>query len=201
MADGATALAHGVLEPLEGAAILGTMKSRPVEYVPTMDVFEFLADPRAFVDSVLADPVTTSPGGLPPDTVARLRSPEYGEVYRERYPNAANVKRRLPALYDNLRRLHAAGVPIALGTDMWAFPGLAVSVEMGLYVKAGLTPLEAIRAGTLGSARSLGIDADYGTLERGKRADLLVLDADPLAEVKNVRRIAAVYKRGERVGP
>ncbi len=201
MADGATALAHGVLEPLEGAEILGPMKSRPVDYVPTMDLFEFLADPRAFVDAVLADPVTTAPGGLPPDTIARLRSPEYDAIYRERYPNSANVKRCLPALYDNLRRLHAAGVPVALGTDMWAFPGLAVSVEMGLYVKAGLTPLEALRAGTYRSARSLGIDADHGTLESGKRADFLVLDADPLADVKNVRRIGAVYKRGERVGP
>jgi imidazolonepropionase-like amidohydrolase len=109
--------------------------------------------------------------------------------------------RHLPTLRDNLGRLQAAGVPIALGTDMWAFPGLAASVEMDLYVRAGLTPLDVIRAATQTAARSLGADADRGTLEPGKRADFLVLEADPLRDVRNVRRIAEVWKAGTRVGP
>ncbi len=90
---------------------------------------------------------------------------------------------------------------MALGTDMWAFPGLGVSIEMDLYVKAGLSPLEAIRAGTQTAARSLGIDADRGTLEPGKRADLLVLSADPVRDPKHLRRILAVYKNGRRAHP
>jgi imidazolonepropionase-like amidohydrolase len=200
IADGATALAHGVLEPL-GEETIRDMRRRAIAYVPTMDVFEFLADTRAFVEGILADPVVAGPGGLPPAAVARLRGADYVAGYRERYPNFANVQRRLPGLRENLRRLHAAGVPVALGTDMWAFPGLAVSVEMDLYVKAGLTPLEAIRAGTQTAARSLAIEASHGTLEAGRRADFLVLDRDPLADVRNVRRIAAVYKQGERVSP
>jgi imidazolonepropionase-like amidohydrolase len=84
---------------------------------------------------------------------------------------------------------------------MWAFPGLGVSVEMDLYVKSDIPPLEAIRAATQTAARSLGIDKDRGTLEPGKRADFLILDADPVKDVKNVRAIAAIYKAGERVGP
>jgi imidazolonepropionase-like amidohydrolase len=60
-----------------------------------------------------------------------------------------------------------------------------------------MPPLEAIRSATQVSARSLGIDADRGTLEAGKRADLLILTADPLRDVKNVRRIAAVYRNGK----
>ena len=200
IADGATALAHGVLEPIPDETVR-LMHARSIVYVPTMDVFEFLADTRGFVDGVLSDPAVTGPGGLSAATVERLRGAGYAGGYRERYPNFANVQRRLPALRDNLRRLREGGVPVALGTDMWAFPGLAVSVEMDLYVKAGFTPLEAIRAGTQTAARSLAIDADYGTLERGRRADFLVLDRDPLADVKNVRHIAAVYKLGERVGP
>ena len=107
------------------------------------------------------------------------------------------MKARLPALRENLRTLHAAGVPIALGTDMWAFPGLGVSIEMDLYVRAGLTPLEVFRAATQTSARSLGIERDRGTLEPGKRADFVVLEADPLRDVKNVRAIEAVYKDGK----
>ncbi len=194
--DGATALAHGVLEPFDPKTI-ATMRSRPVFYIPTMDIFEFLADPRSFVDGVLSDPRAEK--GLSSEAVARLRSRAYSDGYRQRYPNFENVERRLPALRQNLLALDRAGVPIALGTDMWAFPGLGVSIEMDLYVKAGLTPLEAIRAATQTAARSLGIDKDRGTLEAGKRADVLVLDADPLADIKNVRSIRAIYKSGRLV--
>ena len=196
IAGGATALAHGVLDPIDGAT-LAVMKNRPVFYVPTMDIFEFLADPRGFVDSVLSDPRAAA--GLPAETVARYRGAAYSDGYRERYPNAENVRRRLPALQENLRNVEAAGVPIALGTDTWAFPGLGVSIEMDLHVRAGLTPLQAIRSATQTAARSLAIERDRGTLEAGKRADLLVLSADPVADVKNVRAIDAVYRGGRRV--
>ncbi|HZI67357.1 MAG TPA: amidohydrolase family protein [Thermoanaerobaculia bacterium] len=200
VAGGATLLAHGVLDRFDEPTV-ARMKSRPVYYVPTMDVFEFLADTRAFVDAVLRDPLVTRPGGLPAETVTRYRSKEYSDGYRRRYPNFENIRRKLPVLRENLRRLHAAGVPVALGTDMWAFPGLGASIELDLFVKAGLTPLEALRAATQTSARSLAIGEDRGTLEPGKRADFLVLSGDPLADVLNVRKIVDVYKRGQRVAP
>jgi imidazolonepropionase-like amidohydrolase len=196
VAAGATALAHGVLEPFDEAT-LATMKTRPVFYIPTMDIFEFLADTRGFMDVVLSDPAVVK--GLPAATVERYRSSEYARGYAERYPNFENLRGRLPALRQNLRALHAAGVPVALGTDMWAFPGLGVSIEMDLYVKAGLAPLGVLRAATQTSARSLGLDGERGTLEPGKRADFLLLGADPLADVKNTRRIREVWKRGQPV--
>jgi imidazolonepropionase-like amidohydrolase len=198
IAAGATALAHGVLDPIDDATV-AVMKGRPVFYVPTMDIFEFLADTRSFLDTVLSDPFAAR--GLPPAVLAEYRSDAYAARYSERFPNFENVRRRLPILRENLRRLHAAGVPVALGTDMWAFPGLGVSIEMDLYAKAGLSPLEALRAGTQTAARCLGIDADRGTLEPGRRADLLVLSADPVRDPKHLRRIFAVYKSGRRVGP
>jgi len=201
IAGGATALAHGVLEPIDEQTI-EVMKQRPVFYIPTMDIFEFLADTHAFVDSVLADPIVTRRMvGLPEDLVARYRSPAYAEGYRQRYSNFENVKNHLAPLRQNLRALHKAGVPIALGTDMWAFPGLGVSIEMNLYVKSGISPLDAIRAATQTAARSLGIEGDRGTLQPGKRADFLILYADPIADVKNVRRILEIYKNGQKVGP
>jgi imidazolonepropionase-like amidohydrolase len=200
IADGATALAHGVLNPIDEATV-AIMKSRPVFYIPTMDIFEFLADTRGFVDFVLGDPATRAPGrGLSPETVQRYRSAEYADDYRERYPNFDSLNRRMPTLVENLGRLYRAGVPIALGTDMWAFPGLGVSIEMALYVEAGISPLETVRAATQTSARSLGIDGDRGTLEAGKRADFVVLSADPLLKVRNVRQIVEIYKRGRAVG-
>jgi imidazolonepropionase-like amidohydrolase len=198
---GATALAHGVLEELDGATV-AAMKSKGTFYVPTMDIFEFLADTRRFLDDVLSDPRLSQPRvGLKPEILERYRSRAYSDGYRERYPNFQNVERRLPALRENLRRLKAAGVPVALGTDMWAFPGVGVSIEMDLYVRAGWTPLEAIAAATQTAARSLAIDGERGTLEPGKRADFLVLGDDPVANVKNVRQILEIYKAGVRVGP
>lgn len=193
VAAGATALAHGVLGRLDPRTI-AEMKRRPVFYVPTMDIFEFLADPRSFVDRVLADPSSLSIGR---EKVSRYRSRTYSDGYRERYPNFDGVRRQLPILYQNLRRLRDAGVPIALGTDMWAFPGLAVSIEMELYVRAGFTPLEAIRAASQTSARSLGVEKDRGTLEPGRKADFLILEDDPTRDVRNVRRILEIYKDGE----
>src|SRR5262249_1209968 len=174
---------------------IAVMKERPIFYIPTMDIFEFLADTRTFVDSVLSDPRAAA--GLPPKTLDRYRSSAYAAGYRERYPNSANIARHLPALRENVRALQAAGVPVALGTDMWAFPGLGVSIEMDLYVRSGITQAEVVPMATQASARSLGIDGDRGTLQAGKKADLLILDADPLADVKNVRSIRAVYKSGK----
>jgi len=203
VAVGATALAHGVLEPLDDGTI-AAMKARHIFYVPTMDIFEFLAGPRASLDAVLGIAGRAGPTDierwLEPATLARLRSREYSDHYRTGYPNLEYVSRHLPVLRGNLSTLKAAEVPVAMGTDMWAYPGLAASVEMELYVQAGLTPMEAIRSATEIAARSIEA-SDRGTLERGRRADLLVLDADPLRDVRNVRRIAEIWKGGSRVGP
>jgi imidazolonepropionase-like amidohydrolase len=196
VAAGATALAHGVLEEIDDATI-AAMKKNGTFYIPTMDIFEFLADTRRFLDDVLSDPGLV----LKPDVLAQYRTSGYSDGYRERYPNFANVEKRLPALRANLRRLKAAGVPVALGTDMWAFPGSGVSIEMDLYVRAGWTPLEGLRAATQIAARSLSIDGDRGTLEAGKRADFLILAEDPLKAIRNVRRIRAIYKAGIDVTP
>jgi imidazolonepropionase-like amidohydrolase len=198
LAAGAGALAHGVLDPLDDAT-LATLRRQGAAYVPTMDIFEFLADPRRDLDRVLGPPGSEVERWLAPETVARLRSREYSDHYRSGYPNLEYGERHLPFLRENLRKLEAAGALIALGTDMWAYPGLSVSVEMDLYVRAGLTPMDALRAATQGASRSIGAD-DRGTLEPAKRADLLVLDADPLQDVRNVRRIAEIWKAGARVG-
>jgi imidazolonepropionase-like amidohydrolase len=223
VAAGATALAHGVIEPVDDAMI-AMMRKRNVFYIPTMGVFEFLADTRKFVDYVLWKGGVQLPHGardslneasygfLKPTTVNRYRSSVYSDTYRERYPNFADLKGRLAALRSNLKALHDAGVPIALGTDMWAFPGLGVSIEMELYVsdpidlsseerlKTTLSPLDAIQAATHTAARSLGIEKDRGTLEPGKRADFLVLRESPL-NLANVRNIDGTWKAGVRVGP
>ncbi len=70
---------------------------------------------------------------------------------------------------------------------------------MELMVKAGLTPMQAIQAATINGARFLGLEDQYGTLEPGKIADLIILSADPLEDIRNTRNIDEVWMNGERV--
>ncbi len=102
-----------------------------------------------------------------------------------------------------IRRLRAAGVGLMVGTDLGAigvYPGLAVHEELALLVDSlGMSPLEAIQAATVEPARYFRIEREIGTLEPGRAADLLILTADPLADVRNTRRIEHVVLRG-RVG-
>jgi amidohydrolase family protein/ankyrin repeat protein len=94
---------------------------------------------------------------------------------------------------------YRAGVPVMLGTDAgdsFVFPGASVHDELGELVKAGLTPAEALRAATLSGAKFLGRTADFGTVQAGRFADLVLLDANPLTDVANSRRIRAVVRGG-----
>jgi imidazolonepropionase-like amidohydrolase len=99
-----------------------------------------------------------------------------------------------------VRAMHRAGVPILAGTDTpnpFVFPGFSLHDELALLVaEGGLTPLEALQAATRGPARFLGREKDLGTVEPGKLADLVLLDADPLADIHNTTRIAAVVANG-----
>jgi imidazolonepropionase-like amidohydrolase len=94
-----------------------------------------------------------------------------------------------------LRALHAAGVPIVAGTDE-GVPGHSLHREIELYVEAGLTPLEAIRAATAVPARVMGMEGEVGTIEVGKRADLVVLGGNPLETIANIRAVRSVISQG-----
>ena len=92
-----------------------------------------------------------------------------------------------------------AGVDIIAGTDVlnpFCFPGFSLHDELELYVKAGLSPMEALRAATANPARFLGREKDLGTVESGKLADLVLLDANPLDNINNVRKISALVYDG-----
>jgi imidazolonepropionase-like amidohydrolase len=100
---------------------------------------------------------------------------------------------------DNLRRVHAAGIPVAMGTDAGnplTLHGGSVYNEMEAMAAAGLTPMDVLIASTRTAARAMGRD-DIGTLQAGKLADLVVLDADPLADVRNLRAVRLVARGGE----
>jgi Amidohydrolase family len=98
-----------------------------------------------------------------------------------------------------IKRLHAAGVPFLLGSDApqwWNVPGFSVHRELQALVAAGLTPYQALRTGTVNVAAHFGTSASAGTVTRAKRADLLLLDANPLQQISNTSRIAGVMLNG-----
>jgi hypothetical protein len=100
--------------------------------------------------------------------------------------DSATADRALRAQLAVIKAMHDAGVTIVAGTD-YGLPGFSLLRELELYVEAGLSPLEAIRAATAVPAEVMGLSRDGGTIESGKRADRVVLDADPLTDIHNVR--------------
>jgi imidazolonepropionase-like amidohydrolase len=93
-----------------------------------------------------------------------------------------------------------AGVPFMAGTDTAAgvhvFPGFSLHEELALFVQAGLTPMQALQTATKNPAEFFGRLSDSGTVERGKVADLVLLDANPLTDIANTRRIRSVVLAG-----
>ena len=102
--------------------------------------------------------------------------------------DAGTARTRLERGLRIVKALHDAGVPIVVGTDE-GIPGHSVHREIELYVEAGFSPMEALQAATIVPARAMKLEGELGTIERGKRADLAVLDANPLEAIRNIRSV------------
>jgi imidazolonepropionase-like amidohydrolase len=163
-----------------------------------------------FVPTIVAYDMRTHRGRLAdrPDPRVRYVPPPMRKFWdltpateRDRNPEVVARRQQFVELGREMtRQMHAAGVPIAVGTDLAArdvLPGFAVHDEIGHLVASGLTPKEALRAGTAEAARLLNATGTLGTIAPGKAADLVLLDGDPLTDVKNVGRISAVVLRGK----
>jgi hypothetical protein len=137
----------------------------------------------------------------------------------KREPGLAKVPRELRGMFEGARpedaaersamferylafvgELHKRGVPVVAGTDI-AVPGHSLHRELELYVEAGFTPMEAIQAATIVPARVMRLDKEAGTIEAGKRADMVVLGGDPLRDIHNIRKVETVVARGKTYDP
>ena len=201
LAAGAKVLVHSVEDDTVDAGFLDLARRSGTTVVPTLTVLEGYADvylarspsaryPLACVDSA---------------TRAKLERaiPEQRRQRAMRFVRSGVWDRQRATMEENLRRLHAAGIPIAMGTDA-GNPGTAhgpsVYREMEAMQRAGLPAAEVLASATIVAARAMGIAEDAGSLDAGKRADLVVLDADPTADIANARRVRLVMRNGAPYG-
>jgi imidazolonepropionase-like amidohydrolase len=198
VADGVDILAHSIRDSVVDDAFLADMKAKNVIYVPTLSLDKF-AYAYAGDPEWISDPFFKA--SLEPGTYEMITSSSYKNSTKNS-PAYARNENGFKIAMTNLKKIFDAGIRVALGTDSGAFPirtqGFAEHLEMQLLNEAGLTPLQVIMVATKNAADALQLN-DFGVIENGKVADLLVLDGDPSVDVKNTRRIFAVYKAGKKI--
>jgi len=164
-------------------------------------VIDLLAKRKTVIDPTL--PWTELLGRAPDTPIEEFETgfgiapPALAMSYRSVTNNtdAATAQGRVRSAQRMVKALFDAGVPVVAGTD-GALPGHSLLRSLELFVGAGFTPMQALQSATLVPAVAMGLARDSGTLEPGKRADFSVLDADPLRDISNIRRIRWVARDG-----
>lgn len=192
---GGDGLVHGIVDQPVDDEFLSLMKTRGRFYIATLTLWEAVHDIAGFA----AREAEFDRNHRNPETVyAAFRNPKVVEQANIRFRGALpeeNVKISMA----NLKRVAGSGIPVATGTDTGVpgvLPGVASQLELVLFVEAGLSPAEALRASTLTAQRILGRDRELGEVAVGKAADLVLLDGDPLSDIHNIARVHAVIKGG-----
>lgn len=194
---GADFIAHSIRDKDVDADVIATLKRRDVCVCPTLtrevSTFVYESTPPWFSDPLFLKHADSA-------TIAALKEPARQEAMRTS-SSAQKYKVALAEASRNLKLLSDAGVKIAMGTDTGPparFQGYFEQMELELMGKAGLTPRQVLIAATRDAASCQQLK-EIGTLEKGKWADFVALDADPLADISNVRKIDSVWIAGNRV--
>ncbi len=187
---GVDVLAHGVGDAPVDDELIAILQKSGTGYVSTLATYE-PASSRALSPRLMA---LLAPG----DRQFALRAAERRSTASPMGP----VMRRWNFLQENIRRLSAAGIPIGVGTDAGVagtYHGWSTLHEMELLVASGLTPMQAITAGTGTSARLIGEDNERGTIAPGKIADLLLVNGSPDQHIEEIEQTAAVFRGGQQI--
>jgi len=199
VADGVNIIGHSIRDSVIDDQLISEMKTKGVAYIPTLSLDEFAyiyARKPEWIDDEFFK------ASLEPGVYEMITSKDYQDGLKKAPGYARSVAAYETALR-NLKKLYVAGVLVAMGTDSGATPvraqGFSEHLELELMVQAGLTPLQAIGVATKNSAKVLQISDRFGTLEKGKIADLIILKNNPATDIKNTRSIEAVYKAGKEV--
>ena len=179
--------------PEKAAALFAVLKSSGTWQVPTLTLLRMFAygdDPAFLEDARLKYVPVRTRDSWDPSSVDGKRTAE----------DFAHMKKEFQRDLEVVGAMQKSGVGILAGTDTanpFCFPGFSLHDELGLLVKAGLSPLQALQAATLNPARFLGKEKDLGTIEKGKLADLVLLEGNPLDDIGNTTRIASVVYGGQ----
>lgn len=176
------------------ASLFAKLKANGTRQCPTLVVLRAIGsldDPKFTDDPRIkyVDPFTRMFWNPRADFRLRSMTPADFAAQRKNFERALEL----------VGALNRAGVPILAGTDEanpYIFPGFSLHDELALLVRAGLTPMQALQAATIAPARFLGRESTLGSVEPVKEADLVLLDADPLADVRNTRRVRLVVLDG-----
>ncbi len=200
------AIVHGLEDPIPpGDTILQDMVENNVALVPTHSLWEaFLRHDEAAVD--LDDPLLRA--SVPHFLLDYMQDPGYRAEETRRFLKVAGMsvyqwaEEKIPVFRENILKAHQAGVLLATGTDAggpvgFNFQGYNTPWEVKLFVQAGLSPMDALVAATRNGAMVIGVQDQLGTVEAGKLADLLILAANPLDDIENVRKIETVVYKGK----
>ena len=186
---GIDTLAHPIIQGPVSDEFVALMASKKVPMVSTLTIgegYSRLVEHPEFLDRPLYQAV------YEPETIERLRT-----TMRDQYAARAWttwMKVMTPVAQENLRKISAAGGVIVLGSDQSAGP--QSHRELELMVEGGIPALEAIRIGTLNAAIFMDKERDLGSIEVGKLADMVLLSADPIADISNAQQIDMVIKGG-----
>jgi imidazolonepropionase-like amidohydrolase len=198
---GVDVIAHSVRDRDVTPAFIAEMKRRNVGYIPTLtrDLSLVIYDrtPAFFTDPFFLRGISVYG-----EQVEMLNKPEFQEGIRKD-PQTAEIRKALEQGTRNLKLLADGGVTIAMGTDSGTdegrWQGYFEQVELEMMAKAGMTPMQVIVAATGDAAKVAKLD-HVGTIGTGKAADLIVLDANPLQDILNTRKINSVWIAGRRLG-
>lgn len=189
IAAGIDTLAHPVVIGRMSDGFLPLIAESGVIVVSSLAVFDNIArivDDPSFLEEPMFRAVYTAE--QIEDQSLRAR-PRYASIGWGSW-----FKTTLKYSLENVKRMHDAGVVVALGTDRAVGP--LTQRELELVVESGISPLDAITIGTLNAAKYLGREDELGTIEPGKLADMVLLNADPIKDIRNTQKIAAVFKGG-----
>ena len=205
---GADRLAHGVRDEPVDEDLLDAMARRGVVYTPTLAVGEGYREvPGRRVELLAIERRLGDPEAIASYGDAEGLPPRPARPWLEQRACWRPLRRPAgPRLVEaeNLRRVAARGITVAAGSDagnIGTLHGPSLHRELELMAEAGLTPMQVLVAATAGGAAALGRAGDLGTVEPGKLADLVVLDADPLQDIRHTQAIARVMKGGRWFDP
>jgi imidazolonepropionase-like amidohydrolase len=196
--SGADLLAHSVRDMPVDDEFIALLKQRNVPYCPTLtrelSTFVYEDTPGFFRDPFFLREAD-------PQVIASLEKPENQQAMRKS-KSAQAYKAALPTAEKNLKKLSDAGIPIVMGTDSGAtasrFEGYFEHMEMKMMADSGMSPKEILMSATGAAAHALKAN-DIGTLEKGKWADIVVYNKNPLDDIDNTKSIAAVYVAGNEI--